>query len=250
MFRYRYYRKNDTYLKNTLGEVFHMENKRASDYFSDLEGIPKEEFIKNYYVECIRYPISQFNNKDFIFIHINKTGGTSISNILKLGKTHQNYTKTIISLIGEEKFKNTYSFTCVRNPFDRILSQYYYRIKPNKNPKEPYLEEKIGFNKWVKLTYGEKDKKYWNDSIIFKPQIEWLKDTEENIILPNKIIKFEKLNEDFKEISNYLETDITLPHLNKSTIKKHNYKEEYNLESKKIIAEYFKEDIEYFNYKF
>jgi hypothetical protein len=248
--RHRYYKKKDTYLKNTLGEVPYIKGRNIVSYFSDLEGISQEEFKKNYNLECIRSPISKLNGKNFIFIHINKTGGTSISNALGIGKTHQNYIKTIIPLIGEKKLKNTYTFTCIRNPFERILSQYNYRIKPNKNYKEPYLKENVDFNKWVKLTYKEKNKKYWNCSVIFKPQIDWVKDNKGKVILPNKIIRFEKIKEDFNEVTSYLEADITLPHLNKSTDKKQNYREKYNSESKKIIEEYFKEDLEYFNYKF
>jgi hypothetical protein len=62
------------------------------------------------------------------------------------------------------------------------------------------------------------------------------------------IIRFEKLSEEFKPIALKLGLQTELPHLNAT--KKESYTTYYNPESQQIIANWFKEDIAYFNYVF
>jgi chondroitin 4-sulfotransferase 11 len=163
-------------------------------------------------------PLHVINGKDVIFIHINKTGGTSVLNALNLTKSHLT-AKEIIEKVGRDKYENAYKFAAVRNPWDKALSHYKYRIKTN--------QTNLGTN-----------------TIPFK---EWLKDNDGKINI-NEIMKFENLNSEFLRIAATLELELTLPHLNKTN--KVNYREFYDEESKDIIGNWFTEDIRQFGYDF
>jgi hypothetical protein len=106
----------------------------------------------------------------------------------------------------------------------------------------------ITFEKWIKCTLGEnKIKKFYNRPQHFLPQVEWLKD-DEGAIKIDKIIKFENLNEDFRDVAEALGINEELPHLNKT--RKTNYKDFYNDEIRNMVADWFAEDIKMFNYSF
>ena len=103
--------------------------------------------------------------KELKFIHITKCAGTFIENMAKQnninwGRFHPEYYNwkkdnkwwhTCFDLI-DEKVKNKYDwFMVVRNPYDRILSEYYCKndfiyknnIKHNKEDFNKYLIKKI-----------------------------------------------------------------------------------------------------------
>ena len=69
----------------------------------------------------------------FIFIHINKTGGTSITKLLVNAENPpQKHTWAWWYKKYEPKAFNTYfKFSIIRNPWDKLLSQYFFRVKDN-----------------------------------------------------------------------------------------------------------------------
>ncbi len=189
-------------------------------------------------------PLQTINGKNVVFIHINKTGGTSVCNALGLKKSHMT-AKEIIDVIGKKKFKSSYKIAAVRNPWDKVLSHYKYRVKTNQTD---LGEKTIPFSDWVKKTYGEnKDPFYYDKPKMFQPQVDWLKDYEQKIDI-NKIMKFEDLNNEFEKVSSHLDLNKSLPHLNAT--QKANYKEFYDDESKSIIAKWFAEDLDMFKYEY
>lgn len=184
-------------------------------------------------------------NGPYIFIHINKTAGTSIGNAIGLPVKHHQTAREVISSIGRDKWDTAYKFTLVRNPWDKVVSHYEYRRKRDKTE---VATRGISFSEWVKKTYGpDKDSFYYNNPKAFQPQVEWLKNDEGKIDI-DFIGKFETINEDFDQIKKAIGLEAELPHLNAS--KREGYRSYYDAETREIVALWFREDIEAFGYQF
>ncbi len=190
-------------------------------------------------------PLRQGINGPFIFIHINKTAGTSIGKAIGLPVKHHQTAKEVIAAIGRERWETAYKFTLVRNPWDKVVSHYEYRRKRNKTE---VASRNISFSTWLKKTYGpEQDSFYYNNPKAFQPQVEWLKDDEGKISI-DFVGKFESINEDFNHIKREIGLSAELPHLNAS--KRAGYQSYYDDETRDIVANWFREDIDAFGYKF
>ena len=191
------------------------------------------------------HPLRQGCNGTFIFIHINKTAGTSIGNAIGLPIKHHQTAREVIARIGKDKWDKAYKFTLVRNPWDKVVSHYEYRRKRNKTD---LATQDITFAEWVRKTYGpDKDPFYYNNPKAFQPQVEWLKDDEGHISI-DFIGKFETIDADFEQIRSAIGLDAKLPHLNAS--KRVSYQDYYDDETREIVARWFREDIEAFSYRF
>ena len=82
----------------------------------------------------------------------------------------------------------------------------------------------------------------------FDQQIKWISN-EKGKVLTDFIGRFENLQEDFNTVCDKIEIpQHQLPHCNKTNHK--HYTEYYDAELREIIANRFREDIEYFGYKF
>lgn len=189
-------------------------------------------------------PILEINDTKFIFIHINKTAGTSILNALEVKKKQHLTSKEVIQKIGKDKWDNVFKFSIVRNPWAKVYSHYKYRIKTNQTS---LGDQTISFNDWVKETYGTQNYKYYDNPKMFAPQLTWLRNENDELDM-DFIGKFENLPEDFKVIKKELKLKRDLQHLNAT--KADDFRIEYNQESIEIVSSWFKEDIEYFNYSF
>ena len=204
--------------------------------------------LKNYFSKLLHIkpsPLRQGSHGPFIFIHINKTAGTSIGNAIGLPVKHHQTAREIITSIGKDKWNEAYKFTLVRNPWDKVVSHYEYRKKRNKTE---LATRNVAFAEWVKKTYGpEKDPFYYNNRRAFQAQVEWLKDDEGKVDI-DFIGKFESINEDFEQIKSAIGLEASLPHLNAS--KRAGYQSYYDDETREIVARWFSEDIATFGYEF
>src|SRR5438477_13059262 len=91
--------------------------------------------------------------QDFVFIHINKTDGSSIEKALGVRHEHRTALEKRAQL-GEKFWVKKFKFAVVRNPWDKVVSHYHYRVQTNQtvlgaNP--------MGFPEWVRRAYGNQD---------------------------------------------------------------------------------------------
>ena len=205
--------------------------------------IPKKLFYKILHIKPL--PLRHGVNGPYIFIHINKTAGTSIGKAIGLPVKDHLAAREVIARIGKERWNTAYTFTLVRNPWDKVVSHYEYRRKKNKTE---IATRGITFSDWVKMTYGENKNTFYYDSPrSFQPQVEWLKDDEGRITLDH-IGKFESISQDFNHIKSAIGLEVELPHLNASH--RAAYQTYYDDETRAIVANWFREDIEAFDYAF
>lgn len=189
---------------------------------------------------------NQFRHRyldNFYFIHINKTGGSSIENALKIPFEHKTAQEKIAE-VGKENWRLRFTFAIVRNPWDKVVSHYFYRLKTNQTA---LSISSLSFDEWVEKAYEQKDPVYRDNEKMFMPQLDWIRSAE-NELLVDYVGFFEDLEGAFSEVKQRTGLHVSLPHL-KST-KRRDYQDYYTERSKEIVAGCFAEDIEAFGYSF
>jgi hypothetical protein len=179
----------------------------------------------------------------FIFIHINKTAGTSIQRALNIRHEHKT-AREKIEEIGRKRWENKFSFAVIRNPWDKVVSHYHYRVKSNQTGLKT---NPVEFKDWVKLTYGNQDPFYYNNPKMFMPQTDWIADRDGQILV-DFICRFEKLEQDFECVCKKLGKTAELSHF--KTTKHSHYRDYYNQETREIVSSWFEKDIRNFDYHY
>lgn len=205
-----------------------------------------------------------------IFIHIPKTGGSTIEKIfhpqkkdrnernlygqhanspLEGGLQHLTSTK-IIERVGSELFEDYFTFSFVRNPWDKMVSQYSYLNHM------PGMREKIGigpdtnFKEYLKVV-DKTDRKHAQ----LQPQSHFITDDDGKINV-DFIGRFENFEGDLRLLlkrfalgrSFFGLFNRKIPKVNASRRK--NTGIYYDDESRELVARIYKKDIELFNYQF
>ena len=191
--------------------------------------------------------------KQFLFLHIPKTGGTSLLGQLeKYCSPHYGGHPQLLRYIENNKkqypdIEEYYKFTIVRNPWDRLVSAFFFLQEGgNQNPHDIAAQRTLSeysFEKFVEVL--QSNPRYFNHIVHLKPQMFFIQDFSKI----NQIINIEKNQEQCKLLKKNLNLKIgALPHKNKSKHK--HYTEYYDDETKSIVAEKYAKDIEYFSYEF
>lgn len=203
-------------------------------------------------------PISSKYN--CIFVHIPKTAGTSIEAALGMHgdlKTigilpQTNQKKDTSRLFGDylqhytamqikecvTNYEDYFKFTFVRNPWDRFVSAVMFNGGIKENLKKDISCEDFKKNALRKIE---------NNGIHYKPQLDYILE-HRKLPLVDFIGRFENIQTDFEFICNKLNTPIKLENRMKTPHRHYTYY--YDDELKNLVAEKYKKDIEYFNYKY
>jgi len=192
------------------------------------------------------------HKKKFVFFHIPKCGGSSLISKFKKYRDEEKYKDghPKLDAIIEMNLKNYFTFTFVRNPYDRLVSAFYYIKNGNtgwyydKQLKRKLGLRKLNFKDFVKTKLTQDTMSKCHFAPVFGHFV-----SSDTISKIDFIGRVENLKSDFKIICNKLEiSNIDIPHKNKSKHK--HYTEYYDDETKEIVAKKYAKDIEYFNYKF
>lgn len=190
-------------------------------------------------------PLQQGERTAFVFLHINKTAGTSVGHAIGLPVKRHLTAREVIRLIGREDWDAAWKFSFVRNPWDRAVSLYEYRRMKDRTG---IGSDGLPFGEWVQRVFGEDpDPAYHNKRRPFLPQSDWLKDDRGRISL-EFIGRFERLAEDFQRVAERIAPGAELPRLNAS--RRREYSEYYDARSRDTVARRFAEDIDRFAYRF
>ena len=195
--------------------------------------------------------------KRFLFIHIPKTAGNSIQSVLcdysenelvalrseqdgveRFGLRNPKYKlkkhSTLAeyrAALGETEFGNLYKFTCVRNPWDRMISLYF---TPTQNAA---AWDRKRFRKIIAKTLPVSDYLRLN---------EHEDDPLENV---DYIMRFENLEDEFRTVCSELDISPTaLPKYNRSN--REHYSKYYDDELRELVRTRFAAEIERFGYTF
>lgn len=127
-------------------------------------------------------PIATIGSYNILFVHIPKTGGSSIESFLekhghlsfKNDKSkhmtfcsqqhlHANPLKTI-----RKTKKIDWTFTIVRHPVARIVSEYKYQMR-----KHNYFRSRLSFSAWLKYSILRRKVNPYHRDNHFRPQVEF-----------------------------------------------------------------------------
>ena len=195
--------------------------------------------------------------KRFLFVHIPKTAGNSIQSILRdysedelvalrdeqdgierFGLRNPKYKikkhSTLAeykAALGEVQFGDLYKFTCVRNPWDRMVSYYF---TPTQNRAA-----------W--------DRKKFRKAIVKALSVaDYLrldKVEEDPFGNVDYVMRFENLADDFRTVCGTLGiSPTTLPRYNRSS--REHYSKYYDDELRELVCARFAAEIEHFGYIF
>lgn len=208
-------------------------------------------------------------NSNLFFLHIPKTGGSSIERCLGLDQLKGGYkfkyiknNKTILCKSSPqhltldiledaiENFSNFKHFTIVRNPYDRLVSEYHFSYDSRVNNKimlDLKSREILSFNDFIKhiflnLTEDQRQISFDNH---FVPQIRYTQGkTPITVFKLEQIIELEKWLQQQTKNKN-----LKIPHDHKSRSRKHYREYLSDIEVIEIINNYYKEDFKEFKYK-
>ncbi len=200
-----------------------------------------------------------------LFIHIPKCAGVAIFfaleklvDLVRLGP----HSKAVDIFDLHKQYNNTeyFVFTFVRNPWDRLVSTFFYFMRAGRAPIDQrrrdtilkkyngrFKEFVLDIENWINL---KEDDSIYPDRYIphFRPQYEYIYDKDGNCLV-DFIGKVETLDKDFEKLCKILSlNNASLKRKNKTSHKK--YFKYYDNETRDIVAHYYEKDIELFNYQF
>ena len=230
-----------------------MENivvKKISEIVPEkYKGIFRRNFpsyIRDWFVN----PYSEFENKyKFIFIHIPKCAGHSVITSL-FGKSCTNHENIIAyRRKNKKKFNASYKFTFVRNPYDRMVSAFFFLKRGitdlDREFAAKHLNQFDNFKDFALELKNLKFKKSVGKCPHFKPQHTFICDKNNNIAV-DFVGHLESIQTDFLVVKEHFKIECNL--LKKNNTKHKPYQDYYNEEIRKIVYEIYKKDFDLFNY--
>ena len=191
----------------------------------------------------------------FLFLHVGRTGGNSISNVLmhhseNETRVHKSAGRGVhdpdgaqgisvldddgvnikhyglsyfVEKMGERVF-DYFIFLTARNPWDRLVSGWHYSGK------------RMPFDEFI--SRGP-----------VKPCVENFLTVDGKVHDPSYVIRFERLQEGLDHVCEHLGLPkTTLPHVNRSS--RGHYAQYYSDVQRALVAQRYAKDIEYFDYRF
>lgn len=199
-----------------------------------------------------------------IFIHIPKTAGDSVEwaiwgsrrteaelfggFVTKLGNKYQTgglqhlLARQVRQEVGEATFAAYFSFTVVRNPWDRAVSQYAFMRRRADLRTLIGMPEGASFAEYLDRTAG-------TEHVQWMPQLPFIEDADGQRLV-EVIARFETLREDMAPIFARIGMPgAVLPHRNASA-READYRDYYSAATRRVVALRYGADIEAFGYRF
>lgn len=203
------------------------------------------------------------DSHEFVFVHIRKAAGTSVRQLLErvslpknnslwykllsrngLPVDYHNYSfRKHANLVEAERsmpvdrFKRYFKFAIVRNPWDRLVSEFEY-IKTQPSHSRHRKLSQMSFNEYISYQ-AKRPAAHQVNALMLK----------DGSLGCDYVGKLESLDASLAIISERIKLSITaLPHINK--INRKDYREYYDQASRDLVARLWQKDIAAFDYHF
>jgi len=200
-----------------------------------------------------------FNKHRLTFLHIGKTGGMSVEKALglppkdyrifcpdyiygiKSGIMMQHARLQVIQEHMTEEQKTFPRFTIIRNPWDRMISAFYYLLPA-------HLRSFQTFEKWLEHKWEIVSAGRWGEGSHFVPQIEYTHQDGDQVV--DRILRTENLAGDFEKFCKDYEVKADpLKRINVSRLRD-KHLEDYTSKTRDMVAEMYQTEIDHFGFKF
>jgi chondroitin 4-sulfotransferase 11 len=196
-------------------------------------------------------------DKKTIFVHIPKTAGNSITTALGIPRAVANLSIGTfgelelqhleayrIKMIHHLAFADFFKFAILRNPLDRLVSEYFYRVREieaNRGTGIPGLQ----FDSFTNFVHSVKNLDLNRHRHIlfchFYSQYEYIHDQNGNLLV-DFIGIFERLSQDMSKVGEKIGVKLDLPVINQS---KHGPSDQYYTpETLEIVQNLYAADFE------
>ncbi len=150
-------------------------------------------------------------------------------------------------VVDRRYFDRAFKFAFVRNPFDRLVSLFFY-LKKVKRVETP---EALTFEEFCRAIAAGKHPRVglynWRGLSQCNPMCDWLLD-DSGRLLPDFLGRFETLTEDFQAICKLIGIAERIPHENKTEHRP--YRDYYTAETRGIVETVYRRDLDRFGYSF
>ena len=205
--------------------------------------------------------------KQFLFVHVPRAAGTSIRDTLApycVGSQHYLINRLLervglrVNHVGpfpKQRFRvhdtartakywmpraaydGLFKFAFVRNPWDRMVSMFAHIRRDTDHRRHHKVTQLKGFEDYLKYEFRRR----------VTTQLEMISDRRGKIIV-DYVGRFERLETDFADVCQRLGIESQIMHKNQSQHEP--YENYYNDHTRRLVADYFAREIEYFGYDF
>ena len=210
---------------------------------------------------------------NFLFVHIAKTGGTSVRAALqtlrwrdpwyypqflcsrlshlaghRLGSKFPRHARIIAAreMLPEEFFQQLFKFAMVRNPWDLQVSSYHHIRR-----ERPHLLEHIkDFDQFIRWKLDPERPYQFHIDTSIQSQLDYLVDLHGKLLV-DYIGRYESLQQDFAHICQVIGApQLRLPHKRKASDRRQDFRSYYSDALAERVGDYFRRDIESLDYRF
>lgn len=205
---------------------------------------------------------------NFLFVHVPKTGGSSVTEALRpcAHLTQDCWMNRLLAWVGihvnhyapyrqklfrlhttaaefqrelpRDVFRGLFKFAFVRNPWDAMVSYYHFMVTNPRHHRHQWAKNSGGFEAWLESETRRRKR---------TPQLGRITDKQGQVLV-DVVGRYETLNDDFARICQRLGLSATLPHTNRSGHR--DYRTYYTDRGIELVANACRVDIEFFGYKF
>jgi hypothetical protein len=207
-------------------------------------------------------------NRRFIFVHVQKTGGTSLEQVLRRASRdvavwhgRHGHARAGWAELGQEGWQRYFSFAFVRNPWDRLVSWYAMirqridALSPaERRRRQPFrteifnyvLHNSHDFESFLDNCTATIFDRGCDKSFLFN-QLDYLS-APSGEMLVDFVGRYERFDEDAAQVLEWIGIDARLPRLNPS--RHGHYRDYYTPRTRDLIAHRYARDIAHFGYEF
>ncbi len=210
---------------------------------------------------------------NFLFVHIAKTGGTSVRSALqplrwrdpwyypqficsrlshisghRIGSKFPRHARIIAAkeMLPEILFQELFKFAVVRNPWDLQVSSYHHIRR-----ERPHLLEGISdFDQFIRWKLDPDRLYQYHVDTSIQSQLDYLVDLRGKLLV-DFIGRYESLSADFDHICKQIGIiAVKLPHKRQAQDRQQDYRSYYSDSLAELVGDFFKADVEGLGYQF